>query len=226
MASDFIREQPRDHRSHLGIPPLSLTSQIKQFISLKTSPPKASLNVCSQLWLSAAHLGHLQQLLLTSPSASLSIHMPHGFHGNSIETPSCSISSYCIYAQNLFWVPAALWRKALVPHLPFPSFQQPPSPRVPLKCFHVWEEQASKFSKHFRVPLMYRGTHTDLSSKVPASVASLTSFSVTHLHSGHFPEPLVFLTQPLPPQMLFFLAELQPFLTLCVLKYKSHERLV
>lgn len=76
----------------LGSPPTSLTSQ------MTPHPPKASLNVLSAM--AQDHpLGHLQQLL-TSPSASPSIHGSHGFHGNSIETPNCSISSYGIYAQN------------------------------------------------------------------------------------------------------------------------------
>lgn len=108
---DFVSHQPLSlihlHLAYpiteviLGSPPTSLTSQM-------IPPPKKSQFECVVTAMAQGHPpGHLQQLL-TSPSASPSIHSPHGFHGNSIETPSCSISSYGIYAQNPVLGPCCL----------------------------------------------------------------------------------------------------------------------
>lgn len=140
--------QPRDHRSHPGIP-----TSFPPSPDIAIPPPKASLNVCSSIvgLEVPAWVHHCKSFfLLTSPSAALSDHVPHSCYGNSVETPHCLISSYHIYAQNPVLGPRCPREGS---QSPLPAvFISPAALSIPdhlSDAIQVWQRQTSKFTWHF-----------------------------------------------------------------------------
>lgn len=157
MVLDCPRCSPGITEAILGSPPPSLPAQMQQF-------PSQSQSECvlQHHRLSSAHLGPLQELLLTSPSTALSDHVPHRCHGNSVETPRCSISSYHSYAQNPVLGPR---RPREGSQSPLPAVSISPAalsiPERLSNVLQVWDRQTSKSSYFTECPSAIGGMSTD-----------------------------------------------------------------